>query len=147
MARILLCVLVLFVALPTTANARNVTGNPMATTLAKRGFDWWQSYGKTAVCPADKLTVEIAERDFGGLGYAEPGSCKVTLDRNIWKDAQGWPLDGYLIAMRADLCAVFWHELGHTGGVLHFNNGWLMDGRGLEHMTIPARCVKWANGR
>lgn len=134
----------LSLCMASTAHAQDVTSNPMVTALAKQGNEWWQGYGKSP-CPAAKVHVTLA--DFNGEGYAEPGSCDVTLNRRLWREAQGWPLDGYLIAMRIDLCKVMFHELGHTASVLHFNNGWLMDGRGLDHMSTPARCVKWANNR
>lgn len=144
----MLCLLALLL-LPTTAHAastadrQDITGNRMVTELVTQGYNWWQTYDKHP-CPPAKLHIYVL--DFNGEGYAEPG-CDMYLNKRLWREAQGWPLDSFLlIERRTNLCKVAWHELAHTGGVMHYDNGWLMDSRGLDHMATPARCIKWANG-
>lgn len=147
-ALLVLCFSLLAAAPVVTASAQEITGAPMAQDLNWRSSGWWANYGRYPCHPA---YTRVFLADFGGtgLGYTDPGNpCVTYIERNLWNNAQGWPISTWwLMVHRDDLCRVWFHERGHSAGLLHYNNWWVMDGRGLNYIPAIGQCTAFSEGR
>lgn len=126
--------------------AQEITTAPMARDLNHRSYWWWINYQRY---PCNPIYTRVFLADFGGtgLGYTDPNNpCVTYIERSLWNNAQGWPLNWWLMYHRDNLCRVWFHERGHSAGLLHAD-GWVMDSRGLNYIPTIAECTRFSQGQ
>jgi hypothetical protein len=147
MKKIITALIIGFSLLSVSAtSAQEVTYSPMAQDLNWRSSAWWANYGRY---PCYTPYTHIYLADFGGTGkgYTNPANpCVTYIDRTLWNNAQGWPLNWWLMVHRDDLCRTWFHERGHSAGLPHAD-GWVMDSRGINYIPTIGQCTAFSEGR
>lgn len=116
---------------------------PMVQKLARWADEFWHARGVPSCAAADPRVADSLVSHEDGIdaaGRADIGQCGVYVLRSLVTMAD----DPVMRGGELHLCAVVFHEAGHTGGLRHVEHG-LMAGDG--YLAIPWKCRAWARRR
>jgi hypothetical protein len=148
MTRALTIALALLAILPSTASAypgeRDAMSNPLVRQTVQIGLDFWQARGvQPCAAPNVMLADSLADTDVDAgvepAGRADTPGCNVWLNVEIVSNAQDLLVGG---SETLNLCTTVVHELGHSAGLAHTEDG--SGVMGAQGLATPYECKAWA---